>query len=176
MTPCGPPSRPTPTASEDQAAMVRDVCQNGAGGAMESGRAGTGKTFALGMARHAWQLDGYRSLATAPTGIATVALRAEGFEEVATCDRLLADLDHGREQLNSRTVLVVDEAGMLGSRKLARLLDHAQRAEAKVVLAATTGNWPRSTPAVASAPSASGLGPLSSQRTDGSSRPGNARP
>jgi ATP-dependent exoDNAse (exonuclease V) alpha subunit len=31
-------------------------------------------------------------------------------------------------------VLVVDEAGMLGTRKLARLLDHAQRAGAKVVL------------------------------------------
>jgi ATP-dependent exoDNAse (exonuclease V) alpha subunit len=31
-------------------------------------------------------------------------------------------------------VLVVDEAGMLGSRKLTRLLDHAQRAGAKVVL------------------------------------------
>jgi hypothetical protein len=53
---------------------------------------------------------------------------------VATCDRLLADLDCGREQLNSRSVLVVDEAGMLGSRKLARLLEHAQQARAKVVL------------------------------------------
>jgi hypothetical protein len=31
-------------------------------------------------------------------------------------------------------VLVVDEAGMAGSRKLARLLEHAQQAEAKVVL------------------------------------------
>jgi hypothetical protein len=98
------------------------------------GRAGTGKTFALGMARHAWQLDGYRPLATAPTGIATVSLEAEGFEEVATCDRLLGELDRGREQLDGRTVLVVDEAGMLGSRKLARLLDHAHQAQAKVVL------------------------------------------
>jgi hypothetical protein len=126
--------RSHPTVGEDQAAMVRDVCQGGAGVTLVVGRAGTGKTFALGMARHAWQLDGYRPLATAPTGIATVSLEAEGFEEVATCDRLLADLDRGREQLDSRTVLVVDEAGMLGSRKLARLLDHAQQAGAKVVL------------------------------------------
>jgi conjugative relaxase-like TrwC/TraI family protein len=123
-----------PTAGEDQAAMVRDVCQGGAGVALVVGRAGTGKTFALGAARHAWQLDGYRPLAAAPTGIATVSLEAEGFEEVATCDRLLADLDRGREHLDKRTVLVIDEAGMLGSRKLTRLLEHAQRAEAKVVL------------------------------------------
>jgi hypothetical protein len=122
------------TAGQDQAAMVRDVCQGGAGVALVVGRAGTGKTFALGAARHAWQLDGYRPLACAPTGIATVSLGAEGFEEVATCDRLLADLDQGREQLDSRTVLVVDEASMLGSRKLTRLLDHAHQAQAKVVL------------------------------------------
>jgi hypothetical protein len=98
------------------------------------GRAGTGKTFALGIARHAWQLDGYRLLASAPTGIATMNLQGEGFEEVATCDRLLGDLDKGQEQLDARTVLVVDEAGMVGSRKLARLLERAHQAQAKVVL------------------------------------------
>jgi ATP-dependent exoDNAse (exonuclease V) alpha subunit len=36
--------------------------------------------------------------------------------------------------LDDKTVLVVDEAAMLGSRKLARLLDHAQETGAKVVL------------------------------------------
>ncbi len=123
-----------PTAGEDQAGMVRDLCQGGSGVALVVGRAGTGKTFALGVARHAWQLDGYRLLAAAPTGIATVSLEAEGFEEVATVDRLLGDLDRGQETLTGRTVLVVDEAGMAGSRKLARLLDHAQQADAKVVL------------------------------------------
>jgi conjugative relaxase-like TrwC/TraI family protein len=123
-----------PTAGPDQQATVRDVCQGGQGVAVVVGRAGTGKTFALGIARHAWQLDGYRPLATAPTGIATMSLQGEGFEEVATCDRLLGDLDRGQEQLDARTVLVVDEAGMLGSRKLTRLLEHAEQAQAKVVL------------------------------------------
>jgi conjugative relaxase-like TrwC/TraI family protein len=123
-----------PSAGHDQQGMVRDLCQGGAGVAVVVGKAGTGKTFTLGIARHAWQLDGYRPLACAPTGIATVSLEAEGFEAVATCDRLLADLDRRQEQLDQRTVLVVDEAGMLGSRKLARLLDHAEQVQAKVVL------------------------------------------
>jgi conjugative relaxase-like TrwC/TraI family protein len=123
-----------PTAGPDQQAMVRDVCQGGQGVAVVVGRAGTGKTFALGIARHAWQLDGYRLLATAPTGIATMSLQGEGFEDVATCDRLLGDLDRGHEQLDAHTVLVVDEAGMVGSRKLTRLLKYADRAQAKVVL------------------------------------------
>jgi len=123
-----------PTAGSDQQAMVRDLCQGGQGVALVVGRAGTGKTFALGIARHAWQLDGYRLLAAAPTGIATMSLQGEGFEDVATCDRLLGDLDRGQEQLDARTVLVVDEAGMLGSRKLTRLLEFAERAQTKVVL------------------------------------------
>jgi hypothetical protein len=136
-----------PTLGEDQAGMVRDACLDGAGVRVVVGRPGTGKTYTLGVARHAWQLGGYRMLAAAPTGIATVSLEAEGFEEVATVDRLLGELDSdvstvghrggsrgGRPLLDARTVLVVDEAGMVGSRKLTRLLEHAQRAEAKVVL------------------------------------------
>jgi ATP-dependent exoDNAse (exonuclease V) alpha subunit len=63
-----------------------------------------------------------------------MSLQGEGFEDVATCDRLLSDLDRGREQLDARTVLVIDEAGMVGSRKLTRLLEHAEHAQAKVVL------------------------------------------
>jgi conjugative relaxase-like TrwC/TraI family protein len=128
-----------PTAGADQQAMVRDLCQGGQGVALVVGRAGTGKTFALGIARHAWQLDGYRLLAAAPTGVATMSLQGEGFEDVATCDRLLGDLNRGQEQLNPRTVLVVDEAGMVGSRKLGHLLEHAQRAQAKVVLVGDDG-------------------------------------
>ena len=134
-----------PTVGVDQEAMVRDLCQGGAGVQVVVGRAGTGKTYALGVARHAWQLDGYQVLGTAPTGIATVCLDSEGFEHARTVDRLLAELDQERDPggrrgdedgrlLDDRTVLVVDEAGMLGSRKLARLLDHAQQAGAKVVL------------------------------------------
>jgi conjugative relaxase-like TrwC/TraI family protein len=137
-----------PTLGEDQAGMVRDACLDGAGVRVVVGRPGTGKTYTLGVARHGWQLGGYRVLAAAPTGIATVSLEAEGFEEVATVDRLLAELDtHAstagvgergyrgdRPLLDARTVLVVDEAGMVGSRKLTRLLEHAQHAQAKVVL------------------------------------------
>jgi conjugative relaxase-like TrwC/TraI family protein len=122
------------SAGTDQQTMVRDLCQGGQGIALVVGRAGTGKTFALGIARRAWQLDGYRLLAAAPTGIATMSLQGEGFEDVATCDRLLGELDRGAEQLDARTVLVIDEAGMVGSRKLARLLERAQHAQAKVVL------------------------------------------
>src|SRR6266540_3337785 len=139
-----------PTMGEDQAGTVRDLCRRGAGVGVVVGKAGTGKTFALGVARHAFSLDGYRVMGAAPTGIAATSLEAEGFEEVATVDRLLVELDQAAQPssqrpthrghaapapvLDARTVPVVDEAGMVGSRKLTRLLDHAHQADAKVVL------------------------------------------
>jgi conjugative relaxase-like TrwC/TraI family protein len=122
------------TVGEDQAAMVRDLTQGGAGVALVVGRAGSGKTWALGAAREAFELDGYQVHGCAPTGIATVGLAEEGFTDARTVDRLLLDLGRGREALDGRTVLVVDEAAMVATRKLAPLLGHADRAGAKVVL------------------------------------------
>jgi conjugative relaxase-like TrwC/TraI family protein len=122
------------SAGEDQAAMVADLTQGGAGVAVVVGRAGSGKTWALGLAREAFELDGHQVLGAAPTGIATVGLAEEGFTEARTVDRLLLDLQHGRTELDDRTVLVVDEAAMVPTRKLAPLLGHAEEAGAKVVL------------------------------------------
>jgi len=81
------------TIGVDQAAMVRDITQGGQGVSVVVGKAGTGKTYALGVARHAWQLEGYRVLGAAPTGIATVCLDAAGFEHSRTVDALLGELD-----------------------------------------------------------------------------------
>jgi conjugative relaxase-like TrwC/TraI family protein len=122
------------TAGEDQAATVRDLTQGGAGVAIVVGRAGSGKTWTLGVTREAFELAGYQVHGTAPTGIATVGLADEGFSDTRTVDRLLLDLQHRRIELDDRTVLVVDEAAMVATRKLAPLLGYAERAGAKVVL------------------------------------------
>jgi ATP-dependent exoDNAse (exonuclease V) alpha subunit len=122
------------SVGEDQAAMVRDLTQGGDGVAVVVGRAGSGKTWALGLAREAFELDGHQVLGCAPTGIATVGLADEGFTDARTVDRLLLDLQGGRTELDGGTVLVVDKAAMVGTRKLAPLLQHAERAGAKVVL------------------------------------------
>jgi conjugative relaxase-like TrwC/TraI family protein len=122
------------SAGYDQAAMVADLSRGGAGVAVVVGRAGSGKTWALGLAREAFELDGHQVLGAAPTGIATVGLADEGFANARTVDRLLLDLGRGRVELDGRTVLVVDEAAMVATRKLAPLLGYAERAGAKVVL------------------------------------------
>jgi conjugative relaxase-like TrwC/TraI family protein len=122
------------TAGEDQAAMLRDLCRGGDGVAVVVGRAGSGKTWALGVTREAFELAGYQVHGCAPTGIATVGLADEGFTDARTVDRLLLDLQHHRVELDDRAVLVVDEAAMVATRKLAPLLSHAERTGAKVVL------------------------------------------
>jgi conjugative relaxase-like TrwC/TraI family protein len=165
-----------PTAGADQQAMVRDLCQGGQGVALVVGRAGTGKTFALGVARHAWQLGGYRLLAAAPTGIATLSLQGEGFEDVATCDRLLGDLDRGREQLDARTVLVWMRPACWAAASWPACSSTPSRPRPRWSWSAMTGSWQRSTPAAASAPSASASAPANSPRTAANTRPGNAKP
>jgi ATP-dependent exoDNAse (exonuclease V) alpha subunit len=86
------------------------------------------------VAREAFELAGYQVHGCAPTGIATVGLVDEGFTRARTIDRLLLDLKHRRVELDDKTVLVLDEAAMIGTRKLVPLLEHAHWAGAKVVL------------------------------------------
>ncbi len=98
------------------------------------GYAGTGKSTMLGVARQAWEAEGYRVVGAALSGIA-----AEGLEAGSGIgSRTLASLEFGwkdgRDLLTRRDVLVVDEAGMVGSRQMERVLSTAREAGAKVVL------------------------------------------
>ena len=98
------------------------------------GYAGTGKSAMLGVARQAWVAAGYEVRGVALSGIA-----AENLESGSgIASRTIASMEHGwhqgRDLLTSRDVLVVDEAGMVGTRQLERVLSHAAEARAKVVL------------------------------------------
>jgi conjugative relaxase-like TrwC/TraI family protein len=123
-----------PTMAQDQADALADLTRSGAGVSLLVGKAGYGKTFVAGATAHTYGLQGHRLIGTAPTGLAATGLSNEGFGDARTVDRLLADLKQHRDRLDSNTVLLVDEAGMVGTRKLARLLEEANRAEAKVIL------------------------------------------
>ncbi len=51
-----------------------------------------------------------------------------------TIDRLRMRLAQGHERLDNRSVLVIDETGMVGTRRLAAMLEEARAGGAKVVL------------------------------------------
>ena len=98
------------------------------------GLAGAGKSTMLSAAREAWEREGYRVHGAALSGKA-----AEGLEESSgIASRTLASWDYGwqagRGELGSRDILVIDEAGMVSSKQLARFIGEAERAGAKIVL------------------------------------------
>ncbi|CCE12104.1 putative Conjugal transfer protein, traA [Bradyrhizobium sp. STM 3843] len=98
------------------------------------GHAGTGKSAMLGVARDAWQAAGYEVRGVALSGIAAETLESGS----GIVSRTIASVEHGWEQgrdlLTPRDVLVIDEAGMVGTRQLERVLSHAAEAGAKIVL------------------------------------------
>ena len=111
-----------------------DYVTGSAGLASVVGYAGSGKSAMLGVAREAWEGQGYTVRGAALSGIAAENL--EGGSGIQS--RTIASLEHawgqGREQLGPRDVLVVDEAGMIGSRQMERVLSQVRDAGAKVVM------------------------------------------
>ena len=134
--------------SAEQQAMVRRVATSGAGVDVVVGKAGAGKTSALSAAADAWRAGGVPVLGTAVAARAALAFGEQAGVPAMTVTRLLAALDKpvggrpargapaggGPAGLARGSVLIVDEAGMLGTRPLARLLAHVQAADAKLVL------------------------------------------
>jgi ATP-dependent exoDNAse (exonuclease V) alpha subunit len=120
-----------PYLADEQQAMVRALTTSGDGVQVVLAKAGAGKTTALDAAREVWQRSGLQVQGAALGSYATKELRDSGVQ-ACTIARLLVDVEqHG---LPRRSVLIVDEAGMVGTRTLDRLATHAQRAEAKLVL------------------------------------------
>lgn len=119
--------------SEEQKAALSHITQ-GADLAAVVGFAGTGKSYMLGAAKEVWEKEGYRVQGMALSGIAAEGLEAGSGMPCNTIANRLLVWNNGREQLSSRDILVVDEAGMIGSRQMHAILSRAEEAGAKVVL------------------------------------------
>ena len=97
------------------------------------GYAGTGKSYMLGAVREVWEMEGYRVQGLTLSGIAAESLEAGSGIASRTFASRAYYWNRGLELLTKQDVLVVDEAGMLGSRAMARIVDEVTRAGAKLV-------------------------------------------
>ena len=106
------------TLDDDQVAMVRTLASSGAGVDVVVGKAGTGKSTALGAYRSALDAAGIPVIGVAPSATAAQQLAVSaGITDTATVDRLLVELDHRRRTLPRGAVVVLDEAAMCSTRK-----------------------------------------------------------
>lgn len=126
-----------PNLKADQRQLVRRLLAGDEGVAVVIGEAGTGKTYALVAAAEGWTEAGIEVQAAAPTWRAADVMSADGLP-ATTVASLLGRLDRaereGDADLARGSVLLVDEAGMVDSASLARIVEHARAAEAKLVL------------------------------------------
>ena len=121
--------------SDEQRVMVRAVCSSGEFVQPVAGRPGAGKTYALEAVVAAHLDAGIPIIGCAVSAAAASELeQAAGFARstgasASTVTRLLWDLgDRSSPSLARGTVVVVDEASMLGTRDLDRLSSHVRQA------------------------------------------------
>ena len=122
--------------SIDQVAAVRTLVGSDQRATVLIAPAGAGKTTSLRVARAAWEADGRRVRAIAPTGKAAAGLVDAGAADSAdTIATILGRVRRGEGPgWGVGDVVLVDEAGMVGSLTLAKLLQQAERSGAQLVL------------------------------------------
>ena len=121
--------------SGDQVAALRAIAASPVLVQTLAAPAGAGKTTSLAALRKAAAGAGVRVLLAAPTGKAADVAMAEGAADAGyTVEAMLGALRAGRLTFDSRMLLVVDEAGMVGTPKLRELLTAATVGGAKTLL------------------------------------------
>jgi Ti-type conjugative transfer relaxase TraA len=122
-----------PSLSDEQRNLVVALTRDGDGVQVVRAAAGTGKTFALEAAAEAWQRSGIPVVGCALSARAACELRDQAGIDATTIARLKRALQR-RVVLAEDAVLIVDEAGMVGTPDLATLAAAAERSHAKLVL------------------------------------------
>lgn len=98
------------------------------------GLAGAGKSTMLSAVRDGYQRQGYVVRGAALSGKAADGLESSSGIESRTLASLERSWKKGFSQLSNKDVLVIDEAGMIGTRQLHRFIIEAQKTGAKIIL------------------------------------------
>ncbi len=128
-----------PTLSDEQRAAVVAVTGSQGGLQLVTGMAGTGKSFAFGVGKEIWEAQGLEVLGGCLSGKAAAGLQDGSKIPSQTLHRLLWGIANGVTPLSARSVVLVDEAAMVGTRQLLELTTRCLAARAKLVLAGDVG-------------------------------------
>lgn len=141
---------------EEQRDALRQLTGRGRIGLLV-GEAGTGKSTTINAARDAYEKAGYRVVGTSWTHSVIQDMKADGFKETTTLAGIFGRAERAAsrndwrtkrngtatrnirqgdsEGWNSKTVIIVDEAALISTQNLGRLMAKADAAGAKIIAA-----------------------------------------
>ncbi|ABV84883.1 AAA family ATPase [Rickettsia massiliae] len=123
------------SVNEAQRESLQHILINSQGIRILQGRAGTGKSQVLAEAYKIATNHGQNIIGLAPTHKAASELKSKGYQQCHTVKGFLFKLYNGKANLPRNSLLVVDEAGMVGNSDYLELLKVARSNNCNLILA-----------------------------------------
>ena len=114
--------------SQEQETAIRTATGDSAIAVIQ-GRAGVGKSTMLAAVNESYAKEGWKVQGIALAGVAAQNLQKESGIESKTIASWLP-----RAELDNKTVVIIDEAGMVGSKQMSDIIQKVQQSGAKLVL------------------------------------------
>lgn len=127
--------RSKPGLSDEQAEAVRHACLDQHRAVIVEGAAGAGKSYAMEVVKEAYEAAGYELTGLALSwSAASVLSESAKIENTRAVEGFVRDLAKGVVVLTNKSVVVIDEAGLVGSRHMAAILKAVEAADARLIL------------------------------------------
>lgn len=120
--------------SEEQDRALRYVISGTQGLSLVQGRAGTGKSYTMNAVREAYESSGYKVIGMAPTNAVAKDMQKDGFDSASTVHKFLFGVRNNKIQFPRNSVVIVDEAAMLGNKVLVELFHLVKEKNCKLVM------------------------------------------
>ncbi len=120
--------------SDEQMNAIEHVARGTGGTAIMSGLAGTGKTTIAEVYKQAFEADGFNLVGAAVSKTAADKLATETGIESYSVSALLQRLRYEQIELTDKSVVVLDESGMVGTEDTLKLMSYIDKAGAKLIM------------------------------------------
>ena len=124
--------------SDEQTSAIRYVTGRAGGISIVEGAAGSGKTTTMRPIVDLYKQHGYNFVAAAIAWRTAVELANDCAIAPYSCDKLLKDASRGKLHLDQKSIVIVEEAGMISTRHTNRILKLAQQSGAKLIFLGDT--------------------------------------
>ena len=118
----------------EQVTALKFVTLENRGIAVVQGLPGVGKSYTLGAIREVLEANGLEVVGAVLQGKAARGLETESGIKSKTIAGTIIDLEKGKQKLTEKSVLVIDEAAMVGTEQMHKLLTAVAAAKARIVL------------------------------------------